>query len=185
MDVERVSVLPNWSPVVDMTASRESLSWNQGIPQDQIARLGIDAPAGFMAQKDTMYSASGRGLQGTVTEWRWGVRARIGLDLDVGEPTRQAWAFFMDGPEGMTLSMLLAVPHSSTVLEFSQDLDQVDALSAENTPFDLSSTTLAATQMLDDKIVQVTETSLTLVLGTERFVALNLAIQRRKLLTYW
>ncbi|KAI9167242.1 thermotolerance protein [Paramyrothecium foliicola] len=160
-DLERVSVIPNWSPVVDMTTNNQSMTWNFSTSPDATTTTVPPGNSGESLVPDVLFSASGRGLQGTVTEWRWGARARIGLDLDLGEPIRQAWAFFTDDNERRTLNVIIAAPHSSIVLSFSEDLDQVDAMPTEATPFDLSSTTISATQGADDSIIQITETSIT------------------------
>lgn len=112
-----------------------------------------------MRKQDGIFSASGRGQKGSVVQWRWGIQARIGLDIETGEPIRQAWTFTTHHHNEGGLYGLLALPHSSVVLRFSESLDQVDAVPAEDTPFDLASRTLHAVQV-SETIVQVTETSI-------------------------
>ena len=121
-----------------------------------------------MEKPDSVFTASGRGAKGSVTQWRWGIQGRTGLDIETGEPIRQSWAFELDNRAGSSLLALLALPHSSVVLQFSEDLSQVDALTAEDTPFDIVSRTLDACRTAQGMIVQVTERSVTFVTGSER-----------------
>lgn len=58
---------------------------------------------------------------------------------------------------------LLALPNSSVVLRFSGDLGQIDALSAEQTHFDVASRTLHAIQVSHEAIVQATEVSINII----------------------
>lgn len=120
-----------------------------------------------MRKQDSIFSASGRGLRGSVVQWRWGIQARIGLDIETGEPIRQAWTFTAHRNNERELYGLLALPNSSVVLRFSESLDQVDAVPAEDTPFDLASRTLHAVQVLET-IVQMTEVSINVATPTAR-----------------
>ncbi|KAG6017036.1 hypothetical protein E4U54_008585 [Claviceps lovelessii] len=148
-DLERVSELPNWSPVVDVATSARS-SW----PEPNIS----------YSKPDMLLSASGRGIKGNVTQWRWGIQGRIGLEIDPGEPTRRSWGFSVDsGPGSHGLYGLLALPNASIVLRFSKDFAQVDSLEADSTAFDLASRTLDAYQTDSGLIIQVTEGSISLI----------------------
>lgn len=119
-------------------------------------------------KQDSIFSASCRGLKGSVVQWRWGIQARIGLDIETGEPIRQAWTFTTHHGIETVLYGLLALPHSSIVLRFSESLDQVDMVPTEDTPFDLTSRTLHAVQV-SDTIVQVTETSINVATPRGRY----------------
>ncbi|GAB0133592.1 hypothetical protein EsDP_00001998 [Epichloe bromicola] len=153
-DLERVGVLPNWSPVVDVATS----SWRS-------SRSSLPEPNRSFLKPDSLFSASGRGLKGNLTQWRWGIQGRIGLDIDSGEPTKRSWGFSMDGGPGggNGLYGLLSLPNASIVLQFSKDFAQVDLLEADNTGFDLASRTLDAYQTDSGPIVQVTERSISLL----------------------
>jgi hypothetical protein len=63
---------------------------------------------------------------------------------------------------------LLALPHSSIVLRFSESLDQVDMVPTDDTPFDLTSRTLHAVQV-SDTLIQVTETSVNVATPSGRY----------------
>lgn len=122
-----------------------------------------------LTRPDTVFTASGRGFKGSVTQWRWGIQGRIGLDIEFGEPIRHSWAFALaDSGGGSGLSALLALPYSSAVLQFSEDFSQVNALAAEDTPFDLTSRTLDACSSPQGMVIQVTERSVTVSTGLQR-----------------
>lgn len=148
-----MSTLPNWSPVVDMAVLKGGQSCIPGT-----AKSTTQQSARQTVMPDRMFSASGRGLKGSVTEWRRGFQARIGVEIDSGELIRKSWVF--TNPSDQSLCSLLALPHSSMVLCFSGDLGEVE--SPDNTPFDTSSRTLHASQSAEGIITQVTETSITL-----------------------
>lgn len=122
-----------------------------------------------LVKPDSLFSASGRGLKGNVTQWRWGIQGRIGLDIESGEPIRRSWGFSIKGPGDGGLFGLLALPHSSILLRFSSDFSQVSAVESEATAFDLSSRTLCACQFGPDIIIQVTESSISVVSASSRY----------------
>ncbi|KAK5998199.1 hypothetical protein PT974_00571 [Cladobotryum mycophilum] len=165
-ELEQVSILPNWSPVVDITTTNEHSAWGPNAADVPAIRTTQRSLPNSLRKPDSIFSASGRGLKGNITHWRWGVQARIGLDIEIGEPVRQAWAFTIDHQGSRGLYGLLALPHSSLVLRFSEDLGYVEPLSSENTPFDITSRTLHAIQV-SETIIQVTETSISLIGSTE------------------
>lgn len=123
-----------------------------------------------LVKPDTLFTASGRGLKGSVTQWRWGIQGRIALDIESGEPIRQSWTLPVDDHEGGGLHALLALPHSSAILRFSEDFSRVDALSAADTYFDVSCRTLGVYQTAKRLTIQVTEKSIALIKGSERWV---------------
>ncbi|KAL6858489.1 mono-functional DNA-alkylating methyl methanesulfonate N-term domain-containing protein [Trichoderma novae-zelandiae] len=165
-DIQQVSSLPNWSPVIDMTTTNEYSGWHPSNADLQSAQpRSATQRRNKMRKQDDIFSASGRGLTGSVVQWRWGIQARIGLDIETGEPIRQAWTFTAHRSNERGLYGLLALPHSSVVLRFSESLDQVDAVPAEDTPFDLTSRTLHAIQV-SDSIIQVTERSINVATPT-------------------
>lgn len=97
------------------------------------------------------------------------MQARIGLDIESGEQIRQSWAFAAKDKNSNDLYGLLALPHSSIVLQFTDDLEQVQAVSQEDSLFDLSSTTVFAIQRSDGSIVQVTESYISVVRAGHRY----------------
>jgi hypothetical protein len=154
-----------------MTTTNEFSTWSANNTDLQIGQQQPTAVQQNRVRKqDSIFSASCRGLKGSVVQWRWGMQARIGLDIETGEPIRQAWTFTTRHGSETVLYGLLALPHSSTVLRFSESLDQVDMVLTEDTPFDLTSRTLHAVQV-SDTIIQVSETSINVATPRGRYGA--------------
>jgi hypothetical protein len=167
-----VSTSLNWSPVFDATTLRGSPSpyqWSSG--QANGSEPHKKAPAAQYLQPDKVYTASSRGIHGNVTEWRKGVQARIGLDIDIEEPIREVWAFSAQDCVGIKgLLVLLGLPDSTMALQFSEDLSQVDPLTAADTRLDLESRTLFAAVLRMQFMIQITEASITVTRSDERCV---------------
>jgi hypothetical protein len=117
----------------------------------------------LLVKPDSLFSASGRAVKGNLTQWRWGIQGRIGLDIESGEPIRRSWGFSMDGPGGQGLYGLLTLPNSSILLHFSSDFSQVDAVEPDRTAFDLTSRTLHAHRTKSGSILQATESCVVLL----------------------
>ncbi|PHH83522.1 hypothetical protein CDD83_2975 [Cordyceps sp. RAO-2017] len=167
-DLEQVSVLPNWSPVLDVTAAGCVTPIGDESTRRQARNSRSITPVQQSAKPYALFTTSGRGSKGSVTQWRWGMQGRIGLDIDYGEPIRSSWTFVSDSPGADGgLFVLLALPYSSAVLLFSEDMTQVRALTAQETPFDLTSRTLSACRSSHGIFIQVTETFITVVRGHE------------------
>ncbi|CAM1511135.1 Fc.00g086480.m01.CDS01 [Cosmosporella sp. VM-42] len=140
-DLEQVATIPNWSPVIDFVTTDEHQSWKAEAALSQ-GILKHRTPTVALCKPDRIFCTSGRGPKSSVTELRWGIQARVGLDIDYDQPVRQSWMFPM---------------------EVHGDLAQGDAVSSEAAPFDLDSRTIYAVQNEQGTIIQITETSTTLV----------------------
>lgn len=120
------------------------------------------------SEADVLVAASGRGAKGNLASFRWGRQARIGCDIDTESTIRQVGAFV--SPHGnRLLQVALSLPEATLVLEFSGDLSEVRALEANETPLDVGSCTLNL-HSTSEFVVQVTETSITLVTETSRYL---------------
>ncbi|KAF4587555.1 thermotolerance protein [Ophiocordyceps camponoti-floridani] len=145
-ELEQVSVLPSWSPVVDMAV--------------------VGSCFRPLPVPDAVFTASGRGSKGSVTQWRWGLQGRISLDIDSGEPVRRSWAFYADAGLGrVNLCAVLAFPDSSAFIQFSEDFGQVEATATQDTHFDLATRTLDVCRSLQGIFIQVTERAVALTCG--------------------
>jgi hypothetical protein len=122
-----------------------------------------------------MFAATGRGASASITEYRYGIQADIGLDMDFGETINKCWIF--KGHLGRTEAMaeeppyhhiLLSLPDSSAVLSLPQDLSDAIMHSIEETGLD-ARRTLDAMQV-GETIVQVTEHSTVLLSPLGRHV---------------
>ncbi|QUC16709.1 uncharacterized protein UV8b_00950 [Ustilaginoidea virens] len=162
-DLEQVSVLPNWSPVMDVAISTQHSTLEPKDARD--SRWSEDDS--FLSRPDSLFSASGRGLKGNLTQWRWGIQGRIGLDIEYGEPIRNSWGFYLETGGSKSLYGLLSLPDSSIVLQFSADFSQVHSVEPDNTGFDLAFRTLHAGQTQSGTIIQVTESSISLISSSE------------------
>ncbi|KAH7137122.1 mono-functional DNA-alkylating methyl methanesulfonate N-term-domain-containing protein [Dactylonectria estremocensis] len=161
-DLTQVSTIPNWSPVIDLATTDEYSSWAAGdlgsgnTPERSTESIVLKKP-------DRIFCTSGRGPNSGLTELRWGIQARIGLEFDYGQPIRQSWMFPVDIRGDMGFYALLSLPYSSDVLHLSSDLTNANALSPDACPFDTTSRTIHAVQNEHGSIVQITEVSVTLV----------------------
>ncbi|KAH7327908.1 thermotolerance protein [Stachybotrys elegans] len=174
-DLEQVAVIPNWSPVVDAATSTDLSSWDSPVEDSIVNSRKKRAVSTPISKPGIIYSTSGRGENGCIVEWRKGIQARIGLDIETEELIRHSWVFSSDEYPIEGLLVLLAVPQSTVALHFSEDLAQANALSAEETPFDLGSSTLCATCTPSRTVVQVTETAVTLIDNNAQSVRFQLA----------
>ncbi|XWW95079.1 hypothetical protein V2A60_003030 [Cordyceps javanica] len=150
-DLDQVNITPNWSPVVDVATTYEPLAAKNTATRQ---RSGHNVTG---RKPDSIFTASGRGCKGSVTQWRSGIQAKIGLDIESGEPNKQAWVFPVNEQGSFSLFGILTLPHSSRVLQFAKDFSQVQEIESEDTSLDLSSRTLFATQQPDNSIMQITE----------------------------
>lgn len=150
-DLDQVNVTPNWSPVVDVATTHEPVT-----ARDPGARQR-NGPNMTGRKPDSIFTASGRGCKGSITQWRSGVQAKIGLDIESGEPNKQAWIFPVNEEGDSTLFGIVTLPHSTRVLQFAKDFSQVQEIEGEDTSLDLSSRTLFATQQYESSILQITE----------------------------
>lgn len=148
-----------------MTTTSDSLSW-ETVASD-IGRN--EAPPKRTLKRDRIFFASGRGKKGCVVEPRFGIKARIGSELDLGDPAKDVWAFpdlqLQDG----SMNVVLSQPYSTQVIHLSEDFQDVVAESPDTTPFDLSSRTIHASNLCSGRvIVQVSEKAITLIAPSQR-----------------
>jgi len=160
----QLGTLPNWSPVVDFATTDEFTTWNQEI--GCIGSRMIPWQDKKPLRPDRLFSTSGRGATGTITEYRYGLQAKIGLEYECELGVKQAFLLPATlGDQAAGYDLLLSMPDQTTVLHLSQQLDTISqAPEAEDgTPkYDLASMTLTAL-VTCGLIVQVTEQSITLI----------------------
>ncbi|KAI1457541.1 hypothetical protein F4805DRAFT_173087 [Annulohypoxylon moriforme] len=152
---QRIGSIPNWSPTVDFVVTVE------GTLDESSEGSSSDIGKMTLYQPDKVFACSGRGITGAVTQFRYGFQARIGLDLTYSSNVKQCWAISkFDGDMDDGFFLLLALPSGSSVLHLSRDLSEVSEKDHDATPYDLTSTTLAA-QDADGVVVQVTTNYIT------------------------
>ncbi|KAI1265782.1 hypothetical protein F5Y18DRAFT_46987 [Xylariaceae sp. FL1019] len=152
--LEEVGPLLSWSPTVDFAVTGD-VSSTQQAPADKVN-----------AQQETpekVYMCSGTGASGSILEMRYGIQAKIGLDLEYPSPIRHGWVISKyEAIPDDGFWILLALPEHSTLLEISHDFSEVSEKDTHTTGFDMSSVTLAV-HVATDFVVQVTTTGITVV----------------------
>jgi hypothetical protein len=164
----QLGTLPNWSPVVDFATTDEFSTWNQEVGAAGAQMVPWQDKKA--SKPDRIFSTSGRGTKGTVTEYRYGLQAKIGLEYECGLGVKQAFVL----PASLTrpsagFDLLLSMPDRTTVLHMSEDLSelsQADTTDDGTINYDISSRTLAAV-VTNNVIVQVTEHGILLVEGAQ------------------
>ncbi|KAK3368990.1 mono-functional DNA-alkylating methyl methanesulfonate N-term-domain-containing protein [Lasiosphaeria ovina] len=164
--LELLGTIPNWAPSVDFITTDEFSTWNPDAA-DQGGNMVAQSRNQFR-QPDRVFATSGRGKKGTVTEYRNGLRANIGLDLEYGAGVKEVWLFpssHSGAPQDHHL--LLSMPDCSIILNLSEDFAQASELEPGSTPYDLSSPTLAVSHS-DHFTVQITKQSIVLLAAGRR-----------------
>ncbi|KAI1493499.1 mono-functional DNA-alkylating methyl methanesulfonate N-term-domain-containing protein [Biscogniauxia mediterranea] len=161
---QRIGPIPNWSPTVDLVVTSDA-SRGTGEEQDRSSKTTSIASKASTAwlKPDRLFACSGRGIMGAITELRYGIQAKVGLDLTYSSPIKQCWPIPILGEtieDGFL--MLLALPNRSAILHISQNLSEVSEKSQDAVQFDLSSITLAACQT-KDMVIQITPAFITMV----------------------
>ena len=126
-------------------------------------------PAGrdIVQQPDKIFTCAGKGLNGTVTEFRYGLEASLGLEIPYDSQIMDVWVLppdtdGMDGDEGSIF--LLSLGDRSSVLYLSSDATEIVELEPEEARFDLTARTIAASTH-DQYRIQVTEQSVVFLNG--------------------
>ena len=118
------------------------------------------------SKPDRVFSTSGRGTKGTVTEYRYGLQAKIGLDFECGLGVKQAFVLpaYLSG-RSAGYDLVLSMPDQTTVLHLSEDLadiSQPPEVEEGAVTYDISYRTLIAA-VTCGIIVQVTENRIVLI----------------------
>ncbi|KAK4211691.1 mono-functional DNA-alkylating methyl methanesulfonate N-term-domain-containing protein [Rhypophila decipiens] len=117
---------------------------------------------------DRIFSISGCGTKGAITEHRYGLKATVEFEWDYRRDVKHAWllpSHARGDPDGRDL--LLSYPDSTSGVHFEADFENAaDHEGDPNRPYDYSSTTLAL-QCRDGLIVQVTAQYVTLLAAAE------------------
>ncbi|KAI1339511.1 mono-functional DNA-alkylating methyl methanesulfonate N-term-domain-containing protein [Xylariaceae sp. FL0016] len=169
---KRIGSSPNWAPTVDFAVVPADTT-TEGLANGPLGRaLFSGTPldqslSNLVLQPDRIFTCSGRGVMGGISEIRSGIEAKIGLDLTYSSPIKQCWAFpSHENSIGDGFLMLLSLPNASAILHIAQDMSEVAEKFQNESPFDLSSTTLAL-YTIGDTVVQITSNRITIIHGSE------------------
>jgi hypothetical protein len=165
----QLGTLPNWSPVVDLTTTDEFSTWNQ--ETGAAGTSMVPWPDKKVSKPDRVFSTSGKGTKGAVTEYRYGLQAKIGLVYECGLGVKQAFVLpalaAYSSSQSTGYDLLLSAPDRTRVLRLSEDLGEISELQGEDDTvgYDISCRTVTAAVANDsaDVIVQVTERNVVLI----------------------
>ncbi|KAK3306628.1 mono-functional DNA-alkylating methyl methanesulfonate N-term-domain-containing protein [Chaetomium strumarium] len=152
---ELLGILPNWSPVVDLTSTDEYSGWCQDASQDKAM---VPWQHATWRQPDRVFGTGESASKGAITEYRYGLKADIALDLEYGPGVKQAWLL----PAHSGYLLLLSMPDCSAALNLASDFSSATAAAPDTIPYDLASTTLVL-GCDGDLTVQITREKVVLV----------------------
>lgn len=161
---ERIGLLPNWSPTVDLALVKQT-SAHTKLDQSKIPKEPrLERTQTHSLPPERIFACSGRDQSGALVELRHGIQAKIGLDIDYSSPIQKCWAIpNLEGTPEAGFFMLLALPEQSALLHISHDLSEVSEKDRNTEKeFDLSSTTLAV-YVSRDVVIQITAAHATVV----------------------
>lgn len=181
-DITKLCRVPNWSPTVDFVTTTGSSRWDSVDSDTSKAangqrQHGFSAPPTF-SKPDKIYAAAGRGLNGSVVEYRHGLQANIGIEFDYGAVIKRSFMFQenpLDPASGYLL--LLSLPGKSALLYFDSKFTAASAteLEEDQTAYELSCSTFLATPVDEATILQVTEEDIAFV-GPETRYCQNISL---------
>ena len=122
-------------------------------------------------RQDKVFACAGKGSKGVITEFRYGLEAKLGLEMDYEMPIMEAWVLCptfdsLDDDDDDDVSLfLLSLGDRSAVLRLSGDANDVQDIEQADTKFDLGYRTIAAS-MHRSFTIQVTEQSIVLMNGS-------------------
>ncbi|KAK3491675.1 mono-functional DNA-alkylating methyl methanesulfonate N-term-domain-containing protein [Neurospora crassa] len=154
----RIGTLPSGAPTLDF-ATTDSPSSGEKAP-DSFGTSIAPSTDGQLRAPDRIFAASGHGLTGCITEYRHGLRADIGLELELEEGLKQAWLLNFSDTHGR-YDLLWTTPTRSKVWQLPDDFSELTDSEPDQVLYDLSSPTLAVAQV-NGVTVQVTTASITL-----------------------
>lgn len=175
--LELLDILPNWSPTVDFVTTDEFSTWNQAVGAGGTKMQPWKERT--IRKPDRIFATSGHEKKGSITEYRYGLKAGIGLDLDYGSELREAWVFPSNHVHGAAgFHLVLSMPDSSAVLQLSEDFSQAQEPASAISKYDLSSSTLAVAHS-ERLVIQITRASIVLIRPDRRYDLVILSYYNR------
>ncbi|KHJ35726.1 putative thermotolerance protein [Erysiphe necator] len=147
----------NWYPAHDFVTTNTHQEYGL---LDAVNIPGIESK---IPRPDKIFTCSGKGKNGVITEHRHGIEAKIGLCSNFNSTITQSWVFHesvgINSDRSNRIIFLLALGDSSAALHLKNDGSEIIELGDDSTIFDLRFNTISAVQK-DTRIVQVTEKSI-------------------------
>lgn len=122
----------------------------------------------MIPEPDKLYACVGKGIKGAVIEFRHGLEASVGVELEHQTLVIQAWAVSSpaeDSTDQEGTGLLLCLGDRTAFLQLSSDAMAFSDVPQEKTRFDLGHRTIAANVHEQCKI-QVTELSIIIITGS-------------------
>lgn len=156
-----IGTIPNWSPTVDIISTKPiQVSQSDG----RRHRSHNIQNGESCLRQDQLFACAGRGQTGSIAEFKYGYEARVGFDFDLEDPVKQCWTLRSPaGSPDSELCLLLAYPDRSTIVLIDTDTLAATFKTQDEVPYDLHSTTLAAAELDDGTIIQITTDFVTIV----------------------
>ncbi|KAM0809922.1 putative Mono-functional DNA-alkylating methyl methanesulfonate N-term-domain-containing protein [Seiridium cardinale] len=162
-----IGTIPNWSPTVDITSTNLVAGGVLDSKNPRTKARG-NAENNLSLKPDRVFVCSGRGQTGSIAEFRYGFEAKVGSELDCGDPIKQCWTMSCPGSNSdAEFYLLVSFPNRSDIWQVNIDSSEVISQGQDEVPYDLSSSTLAAHELDDGTIVQVTSSSVTVITSTD------------------
>jgi len=161
--------LPYCGPVYDFTTTDEFIDCEEGSQRKAM----VPWREATVRRPDRVFAAVDMGKKGAVVEYRYGLKADIGLDIDWPGAVKHIWLVSDHHPfshQGYLL-LLSAVDRSAAVYMSYDFGDAEEKTVDDGVPFDLSSPTLAMSCSAP-MAVQVTRQSIVLAASDRRYVFL-------------
>ncbi|KAF2967313.1 hypothetical protein GQX73_g6280 [Xylaria multiplex] len=165
--IRLIGSLPHWSTTVDVTLTKHANKPPKSEHKKHSKRRSLaETTPNHVVSPDKIFACSGRGVSGAIVELRYGIQAKIGLDLLYSSRIKRCWVIpnFTGIPED-GFCMLLALPENSALLHISHDLSEVSEKAQSVVAFDLLSATLAV-HVSKDITIQITTMYATIVSST-------------------
>ncbi|KAK4204118.1 mono-functional DNA-alkylating methyl methanesulfonate N-term-domain-containing protein [Triangularia verruculosa] len=144
--VEFLEALPNWSPAVDFASTNQVSEWYDADKGKRTAQKGP------LLRPDRLFATCEGGQKGSITEYRYGMKANVAFHLAFEPGIKQAW--LAPTPDGYHI--VISMPDSTSVLQLPSDFSGANLLGANDTFYELTSSTLAFSHSTDQFTVQVT-----------------------------
>jgi hypothetical protein len=163
---ELLGILPNWSPVVDFTTTDDFTGWH---PSADAGKAMIPWQEAKHRKPDRIFATCEGGNAGFITEYRYGLKANIGLDLEYGPGMKQAWLLpYADPPCVVGYLLLISMPDSTAALVLSKEFSSATVPGDGTIPYDLSSSTLTLVSH-EQMTMQITQEAVVLANQRERY----------------
>lgn len=150
---ENLLIRPNWTPLTDLTIG--------SIPtKDRRLTGGLSSWEETTNGRERLFACTGKARHGVITEFRYGLQVSKVLTVDLGDEVKSGvlgvWA--LHSPSEFTIFVLISHP-TRTSFMFWQSGHDVE-LVEDSSSLDLDARTIAARNVAEDQLIQVTETSI-------------------------